>query len=134
VMPLFETGAQFVSLQKQARDSDLVTLRELSGILDAAPELENFADTAALIRQLDLVISVDTSVAHLAGALGKPVWILLPYVPDYRWLLGRDDSPWYPTARLYRQTATRDYAEVIDRVRADLLRDAAMLVAPATTR
>ena len=132
--PLFEAGAQFVSLQKQARDSDLVTLRELSGILDAGPEIESFADTATLIRQLDLVISVDTSVAHLAGALGKPVWILLPYVPDYRWLLGRDDSPWYPTARLYRQTATRDYAEVIDRMRSDLLRDAAILVTPATTQ
>jgi tetratricopeptide (TPR) repeat protein len=132
--PLFETGAQFVSLQKNARDSDLVTLRELSGILDAAPEIESFADTATLIRQLDLVISVDTSVAHLAGALGKPVWILLPYVPDYRWLLGRDDSPWYPTARLYRQTATRDYAEVIDRMRSDLLRDIAMLVAPTPTQ
>jgi tetratricopeptide (TPR) repeat protein len=131
VMPLFDTGAQFVSLQKNARNSDLVTLRELSGILDAAPELENFADTAALILQLDLVISVDTSVAHLAGALGKPVWILLPYVPDYRWLLDRDDSPWYPTARLYRQTARRDYAEVIDRVRADLLRDVASLTTHA---
>jgi tetratricopeptide (TPR) repeat protein len=123
--PLFDTGAQFVSLQKNARDSDLAVLREHGSILDAARELESFADTAALIRQLDLVISVDTSVAHLAGALGKPVWILLPYVPDYRWLLDRDDSPWYPTARLYRQTATRDYAEVIDRMRADLLRDAA---------
>ena len=124
--PLFETGAQFVSLQKNARESDLAVLREHGGILDAAPELESFADTAALIQQLDLVISVDTSVAHLAGALGKPVWILLPYVPDYRWLLDRDDTPWYPTARLYRQTARRDYAEVIDRMRADLLRDAAI--------
>lgn len=124
--PLFDTGALFVSLQKNARDNDLAVLREHGDILDAAPKLESFADTAALIQQLDLVISVDTSVAHLAGALGKPVWILLPYVPDYRWLLDRDDSPWYPTARLYRQTATRDYAEVIDRIRADLLRDAAI--------
>jgi hypothetical protein len=122
--PLFDTGLQFVSLQKNARDGDLAVLREHSNILDAARELESFADTAALIQQLDLVISVDTSVAHLAGALGKPVWILLPYVPDYRWLLDRDDSPWYPTARLYRQTASRDYAEVIGRMRADLLRDA----------
>ena len=121
VRPLFETGAQFVSLQKQARDSDLVTLRELSGILDAAPELENFADTAALIQQLDLVISVDTSVAHLAGALGCPTWILLPWTPDYRWLLDREDSPWYPSVRLFRQDRTRDYACVLDRVRAELL-------------
>jgi tetratricopeptide (TPR) repeat protein len=130
--PLFDTGAQFVSLQKNARDSDLAVLREHGDILDAAPELESFADTATLIQQLDLVISVDTSVAHLAGALGKPVWILLPYVPDYRWLLDRDESPWYPTARLYRQTAARDYAEVIDRVRADLSRDAAILAAATT--
>ena len=135
--PLFDTAAQFVSLQKNARESDLAVLREHDGILDAAPELESFADTAALIQRLDLVISVDTSVAHLAGALGKPVWILLPYVPDYRWLVDRDDSPWYPTARLYRQTATRDYSEGIDRMRADLLRDDATLAtqrAAMTTR
>ena len=66
------------------------------------------------------MITVDTSVAHLAAALGCPTWILLPYVPDYRWLLDRDDSPWYPTVRLFRQTETRDYAEVLDRVRTAL--------------
>jgi ADP-heptose:LPS heptosyltransferase len=70
---------------------------------------------------LDLVITVDTSVAHLAAALGRPTWILLPYVPDYRWLLDRDDSPWYPTVRLFRQTEIRDYAPVLDRVRTALL-------------
>jgi len=70
---------------------------------------------------LDLVITVDTSVAHLAGALGLPTWILLPWTPDYRWLLDRDDSPWYPTVRLFRQTETRDYAGVLDRVRNELL-------------
>ncbi|SDP46570.1 glycosyltransferase family 9 protein [Afipia sp. GAS231] len=118
--PLFDVVAQFVSLQKNVRESDLAILRQRSDILDAAPELDSFADTATLIQRLDLVISVDTSVAHLAGALGKPVWILLPYVPDYRWLLDRDDSPWYPTARLFRQTATRNYADVLDRMRADL--------------
>ena len=121
--PLFDVGAQFVSLQKDARGGDLALLRKRSDILDAAPELGNFADTATLVEQLDLVISVDTSVVHLAGALGRPVWVLLPYVPDYRWLLDRRDSVWYPTARLYRQTAKRDYAEVIDRVRADLLQE-----------
>ena len=68
------------------------------------------------------MISVCTSVAHLAGALGRPTWILLPYFPDYRWLLDRDDSPWYPTARLFRQTETRDWAEVLDRVRSELVR------------
>jgi ADP-heptose:LPS heptosyltransferase len=67
------------------------------------------------------VITVDTSVAHLAGALGRPTWILLPYTPDWRWLLDRDDSPWYPSARLFRQDASRDYAPVIARVRAELV-------------
>jgi ADP-heptose:LPS heptosyltransferase len=67
------------------------------------------------------VITVDTSVAHLSGALGRPTWILLPYTPDFRWLLNRDDNPWYPTVRLFRQTETRDYATVLDRVRSELL-------------
>jgi ADP-heptose:LPS heptosyltransferase len=64
---------------------------------------------------------VDTSVAHLAAALGRPTWILLPWTPDYRWLLDREDSPWYPTMRLFRQTETRDYTSVLDRVRSELL-------------
>jgi hypothetical protein len=83
-------------------------------------ELENYADTAALIANLDLVISVDTSVAHLAGALAKPVWILLPFMPDWRWLLDREDSPWYPTARLFRQDETRGWDTVMARVHAAL--------------
>jgi ADP-heptose:LPS heptosyltransferase len=74
-----------------------------------------------LLCCLDLVITVDTSVAHLAAALGRPTWILLPHPPDYRWLLGRDDSPWYPTARLFRQAESRDYASVLDRVRTELV-------------
>jgi ADP-heptose:LPS heptosyltransferase len=85
-------------------------------------ELEDFADAAALIEILDLVITVDTAVAHLAGAVGKPVWILLPHVPDWRWLQSREDSPWYPTARLFRQTARRDWGPVIERVGAELER------------
>jgi ADP-heptose:LPS heptosyltransferase len=83
--------------------------------------LTDFVETAALVSCLDLVITVDTSVAHLAGALGRPTWILLPYVPDYRWMLDRDDSPWYPTVRLFRQTATREYHSVLDAVRNELL-------------
>ena len=91
-------------------------------IIDHTDRISDFADTAALIANLDLVISIDTAVAHLAGALGKPVWMLLPFVPDWRWLLGRDDSPWYPTMRLFRQQSPGDWAWVMDRVREDLAR------------
>jgi tetratricopeptide (TPR) repeat protein len=94
----------------------------------AATGARDFADTAAIIDQLDLVISVDTSVAHLAGAMGKPVWVLIPAVePDWRWLLKRTDSPWYPSMRLYRQRPAEAWEAVIDRVAADL----AAKVAPA---
>ena len=74
-------------------------------ITDLSVHIEDFYDTAAAIMRLDLVITVDTSVAHLAGALGRPVWVLLPFVPDWRWLLNREDSPWYPGTRLFRQTS-----------------------------
>ncbi|HTR85589.1 MAG TPA: tetratricopeptide repeat protein [Reyranella sp.] len=117
--PLLKTGATFVSLQPRVRPRDEPILKQ-SGILGFGRELQDFADTAGLIEQLDLVIAVDTSVVHLAGALGKPVWVLLPHVPDWRWLLGREDSPWYPTARLFRQDATRTWDGVIARVGAAL--------------
>ena len=78
------------------------------------------SDTAALVAELDLVISVDTAIAHLAGALAKPVWILLPFAPDWRWQLGRDDSPWYPTARLFRQPRPQEWASVVTRVVGEL--------------
>jgi hypothetical protein len=98
-------------------------------IVDPTAHLTDFVETAALISCLDLVITVDTSVAHLAGALGRPTWILLPYTPDYRWLLNREDSPWYPSVRLFRQTESRDYANVIQRVRSELI--ARIAVSPA---
>ena len=119
---LFDVGAQFVSLQKNARAGDQEVLRGRPDILDAAPQLDTFTDTAALIGELDLVISVDTSVAHLAGALGKPVFILLPHVPDWRWLMGRADLPWYPRARLFRQDRTRRWEPVIAEARDALQR------------
>ncbi|MCP3440327.1 tetratricopeptide repeat protein [Bradyrhizobium sp. CCGUVB14] len=114
---LMDVDAQFVSLQKDPRPLDKQVLDQRPDVVDLTGDLADFSDTAALISALDLVIAVDTSVAHLAAALGCPTWILLPYVPDYRWLLGRDDSPWYPTVRLFRQTEGRDYDSVIDRVR-----------------
>ena len=84
------------------------------------PWLTDYAETAALIANLDLVVTVDTSVAHLAGALGKPVWILLPHAPDWRWQLGRDDSPWYRSARLFRQATAGDWFGPLNRVAAEL--------------
>jgi tetratricopeptide (TPR) repeat protein len=114
---ILDTNADFISLQKDVRPDDRATLLERTEIFDAASHLTDFGDTAALISCLDLVISVDTSVAHLSGALGKPTWILLPYTPDYRWLLDREDSPWYPTVRLFRQSEGREYDSVVDRVR-----------------
>ena len=85
-----------------------------------AARLRDFSQTAAVIAGLDLVITADTSTAHLAGALGTPVWILLPHTPDWRWLLTRTDSPWYPTARLFRQATPGDWATVAASVTAAL--------------
>jgi tetratricopeptide (TPR) repeat protein len=113
-------GITLVSLQKQLRTSDRELLAAQPHIRRLGEELADFADTAAVIAQLDLVISVDTAVAHLAGALGKPVFILLPYAPDWRWLLERTDSPWYPTARLFRQPRPGDWDSLIAEVRVAL--------------
>jgi tetratricopeptide (TPR) repeat protein len=115
-------GFDYVCLQKEIPPPDRGALRAGPEILDVAGELEDFGDTAALCECLDLVISIDTSVAHLSGALGRKTWILLPFNPDWRWLLGRADSPWYPTAALYRQERLGDWRRVFERVRADLLR------------
>ena len=106
----------FYSLQKGADGEQVNKLPPGMSLIDYTDELHDFADTAAFIEQLDLVISVDTSVAHLAGAMGKPVWTLLPYVPDWRWMLQREDSPWYPTMRLFRQTAKGEWGPVFQRL------------------
>lgn len=110
LLPWLGTGAEFISLQKEYRPEDKSMLEDAGArIRDVSANLGDFADTAGLIANLDLVITVDTSVAHLAGAMGAPTWLLLPFAPDYRWLLGREDSPWYPTMRLWRQPAPGDW-------------------------
>ena len=106
-------GNQFFSLQVGPRTGDLSQLTGAALITDWSPHLGDFRDTAAALATLDLLITVDTSVAHLAGALGRPVWMLLPYAPDWRWLLQREDTPWYPTVRLFRQPAPGDWGSVI---------------------
>ena len=111
----------FYSLQKgeaskQARDAP-----DGMEFIDYTEELNDFSDTAAFIENLDLLISVDTSVAHLAGALGKPVWTLIPFTPDWRWMLNREDSPWYPSMRLFRQPALGDWNSVIKKVLAQII-------------
>ena len=121
--PLFDVpGVRFVSLQKAADATDSIGNRQsaIGNMTAWTPELHDYADTAALIANLDLVISCDTSVAHLAGALGKRTWVMLPFSPDWRWLLDRSDSPWYPTMRLFRQPSPGDWSSVVLRVRAAL--------------
>ena len=111
-------GVDFHVLQTEIRDADAAVLAGYPNVHRHAEALHDFNDTAALIALMDLVISVDTSVAHLAGAMGKPVWILLQYNNDFRWLQERDDTPWYPTARLFRQPAMWQWRPVIDAVAA----------------
>ncbi len=118
--PLLDVPATFFSLQKDVRAADAALLAGRKDVIQLADELADFSDTAAVMAQLDLIISVDTSTVHLAGALGRPVWILLPYLPDWRWLLDRGTSPWYPTARLFRQDETRGWDSVIPHVQAAL--------------
>ena len=120
LVPLLDCDAQFVSLQKGIRDQDRGFLAARSDIVDLTEQLTDFSETAALVCCLDLVISVDTSVVHLAGALGLPVWTMLPFNPDWRWLLNRDDSPWYRSMRLFRQPKRDDWASVVDSVRREL--------------
>ena len=120
LLPHLPNCCEYVSLQKEVRGVDKAVL-EGSGIRHYGEELKDFTDTAALCDLMDVVITVDTSVAHLSGALGKKTWIVLPYSPDWRWLLDRNDSPWYDSVRLYRQDENRQYAPVLQRVANDLL-------------
>jgi tetratricopeptide (TPR) repeat protein len=111
-------GVCFFSLQLGAAASQVDVPQ--AALIDLQPAITDMADTAALLRHLDLVITVDTAVAHLSGALGRPTWVLLPFVPDWRWLMGRSDSPWYPTARLFRQPRVGDWNSVVQQVRREL--------------
>jgi tetratricopeptide (TPR) repeat protein len=126
LLPLFDLDASFVSLQKEVRPDDKALLGS-HGILDPSDALTDFVETASLVSGLDLVITVCTSMAHLSATLMRPTWVMLPYIGDWRWLEGRDDSPWYPTIRLFRQDETRDFATVVARVREEL---AALVVQP----
>jgi ADP-heptose:LPS heptosyltransferase len=109
-------GIEVHGLQREIPRAQRDWLNARSLLVDHSAELKDFADTAALMSQLDLVLTIDTSVAHLAGALGLPVWIMLQHSADWRWLLDRDDSPWYPTARLFRQKCAGDWEDVVSHV------------------
>jgi hypothetical protein len=115
IAPLLKaSGVHWINLQKrEVSDPDSAPL---TGMTDWTNDLTDFGHTAALVANLDLVICADTAVAHLAGAMGKPVWVMLPFVPDWRWMLEREDSPWYPTMRLFRQSSAGDWDGVIERV------------------
>lgn len=120
LLPALPPGPQYHCLQKEFRPADAALLVQQPHIADWSAQLRDFSDTAALVTQLDWVVSVDTSVAHLAAAMGKPVWLLLPFSPDWRWIVGRDDSPWYPGMRLYRQGSFGDWPGVLQRLRHDI--------------
>jgi tetratricopeptide (TPR) repeat protein len=121
LLPLMDVpNVSFVSLQMGPSASEIVELGLTEQIIDFMGEVTDFADTAAIIHHLDLVISVDTSVAHLAGAMGKPIWILSRYDACWRWLRNREDSPWYPSARIFGQPSPDDWNSVIEKVRSNL--------------
>ncbi|MBR9971731.1 tetratricopeptide repeat protein [Magnetospirillum sulfuroxidans] len=121
VMALFgHPGAAFFGLQLGNRAQDVAQLAHPGLITDLSPTISNYGDLAGRIAEMDLIITVDGAVAHLAGALGKPVWVLLPVAADWRWMRGRDDSPWYGTARLFRQSRAGDWTATISQVMAAL--------------
>jgi ADP-heptose:LPS heptosyltransferase len=99
------------------REGDRELLADQPQVVHLGDQLDTFADTAAIISLLDVVVSVDTVIAHLAGALGARTWVLLPYVPEWRWLMGRENSPWYPTMRLFRQPRLNDWPGAVTAVK-----------------
>ena len=119
--PLFELPLEFHVLQKDIRPEDQQILETLTQLHQHQAELKDFADTAALIQEMDIVISVCTSVAHLSGALGHNTWVLLPYSADYRWMTNEKDSPWYPSVELFRSEKIGDWSEVVQQAKMKLL-------------
>jgi ADP-heptose:LPS heptosyltransferase len=113
MLQLRQPGIQLFSLQKSLTEEEQLLVERCADVRHLG---EDFSNTAALASLMDVVISVDTSIAHLSAALGCPTWVLLPHTPDWRWMLGREESPWYPTARLFRQSASGGWSPVIDRV------------------
>ncbi|MBF0333437.1 MAG: tetratricopeptide repeat protein, partial [Alphaproteobacteria bacterium] len=133
--PLFAVeGAQFFSLQKGPASPRLAELGLAGTVRDLGPDIRDFGDTAAALACLDLLISVDTSVVHLAGALARPTWVMVPFHPDWRWLLDREDSPWYPTMRLYRQATIGDWPGVVARIAQTLRAEIATRATAALVR
>jgi ADP-heptose:LPS heptosyltransferase len=117
---------EFHCLQKEIRPEDLEELKHHPKVKVHSQDINNFLDTAGLAAQMDLVITVDTSVAHLVGAIGKPLWLLVAFTPDNRWFLDREDSPWYPSAKIYRQDQNRSYEAAIFQLVKDLKEDFAL--------
>jgi tetratricopeptide (TPR) repeat protein len=118
-------GVSLLSLQKGPGQAQIAKYFGRAPLISLGPELDNYRDTMAVLDQLDLIVTVDTSVGHLAAAMGRPVWIMLPYAPDWRWLLQREDSPWYPSLRLFRQSEPKRWDDVMERVTIALRREAA---------
>ncbi len=134
LLPLLSTtNVTFFSLQKGAPASELHAAVSPLSVIDLSPRLSDFAETAAAMELLDLVISTDTGPVHLAGGLARPVWLLLSAIPDWRWMIGRQDSPWYPSMRLFRQTRVGVWGDVVDQVSIELAAFAAAQRVPGTT-
>jgi hypothetical protein len=119
---LFAVPVGFVGIQRDVRGEDAVPLAAERRVTSIGDELEDFSDTAAVLALCDLVVTVDTAAAHLAGAMGRPVWVLVPYVPDWRWTRDGETTPWYPTARLFRQTSPGNWDGAIARMADELRR------------
>ena len=115
------SGIEYICLQNEIREADQKLLNRFEGIKNVSSSIKDFSDTAAICDLVDLVISVDTSVAHLSATIGRPTWLLLPHNADWRWLANRGDSPWYSSLKIYRQPKLGDWGPVLEQVHADLI-------------